>query len=116
MRISTMLMPSSLTLLLTDSRIADMMSLRSSDTACWIVREPNSSRSPRLTMLARRSIATSRSEEHTSELQSLMRISYAVFCLQKKNTQGARWHAYKIGQAHLYTPSTHATHIHPPPT
>src|SRR3546814_5849900 len=29
-------------------------------------------------------VATSRSEEHTSELQSLMRISYAVFCLQKK--------------------------------
>src|SRR3546814_4197390 len=28
--------------------------------------------------------ATSRSEEHTSELQSLMRISYAVFCLKKK--------------------------------
>src|SRR3546814_10623166 len=28
-----------------------------------------------------------RSEEHTSELQSLMRISYAVFCLQKKKTQ-----------------------------
>src|SRR3546814_10198877 len=28
-----------------------------------------------------------RSEEHTSELQSLMRISYAVFCLKKKNKQ-----------------------------
>src|SRR3546814_2965992 len=28
-----------------------------------------------------------RSEEHTSELQSLMRISYAVFCLQKTQTQ-----------------------------
>src|SRR3546814_13415006 len=28
---------------------------------------------------------TGRSEEHTSELQSLMRISYAVFCLKKKN-------------------------------
>src|SRR3546814_2450146 len=28
--------------------------------------------------------STSRSEEHTSELQSLMRISYAVFCLKKK--------------------------------
>src|SRR3546814_5826721 len=28
-----------------------------------------------------------RSEEHTSELQSLMRISYAVFCLKKKTTQ-----------------------------
>src|SRR3546814_7644353 len=30
-------------------------------------------------------IALMRSEEHTSELQSLMRISYAVFCLKKKN-------------------------------
>src|SRR3546814_3084697 len=30
--------------------------------------------------------ALDRSEEHTSELQSLMRISYAVFCLNKKNT------------------------------
>src|SRR3546814_6256098 len=29
-------------------------------------------------------VKTERSEEHTSELQSLMRISYAVFCLQKK--------------------------------
>src|SRR3546814_3018042 len=31
--------------------------------------------------------ATTRSEEHTSELQSLMRISYAVFCLKKKKKQ-----------------------------
>src|SRR3546814_2900885 len=30
--------------------------------------------------------ADTRSEEHTSELQSLMRISYAVFCLKKKHT------------------------------
>src|SRR3546814_9298057 len=30
---------------------------------------------------------TARSEEHTSELQSLMRISYAVFCLKKKKKQ-----------------------------
>src|SRR3546814_1141177 len=30
--------------------------------------------------------ARTRSEEHTSELQSLMRISYAVFCLKKKKT------------------------------
>src|SRR3546814_5782018 len=30
-------------------------------------------------------LANHRSEEHTSELQSLMRISYAVFCLKKKN-------------------------------
>src|SRR3546814_4806949 len=33
-----------------------------------------------------RPIHRSRSEEHTSELQSLMRISYAVFCLKKKKT------------------------------
>src|SRR3546814_4271081 len=32
-----------------------------------------------------RILAGERSEEHTSELQSLMRISYAVFCLKKKN-------------------------------
>src|SRR3546814_10500522 len=36
-----------------------------------------------------------RSEEHTSELQSLMRISYAVFCLKKKN------------QHHLHTQHIH---------
>src|SRR3546814_4108277 len=34
---------------------------------------------------ARCGLAIERSEEHTSELQSLMRISYAVFCLKKKN-------------------------------
>src|SRR3546814_5150893 len=33
----------------------------------------------------RRRILVQRSEEHTSELQSLMRISYAVFCLKKQN-------------------------------
>src|SRR3546814_5996084 len=34
----------------------------------------------------RRALCGARSEEHTSELQSLMRTSYAVFCLKKKNT------------------------------
>src|SRR3546814_1246253 len=34
----------------------------------------------------RRPRSGARSEEHTSELQSLMRISYAVFCFKKKNT------------------------------
>src|SRR3546814_1388341 len=45
--------------------------------------------------------ALERSEEHTSELQSLMRISYAVFCLKKKNTssqklliQNTKYNAY----------------------
>src|SRR3546814_10312026 len=36
-----------------------------------------------------------RSEEHTSELQSLMRISYAVFCLKKKKKQNTKhYHTY----------------------
>src|SRR3546814_5573112 len=36
-------------------------------------------------LFERESTVNQRSEEHTSELQSLMRISYAVFCLKKKN-------------------------------
>src|SRR3546814_7697922 len=36
-----------------------------------------------------RAVLPSRSEEHTSELQSLMRISYAVFCLKKKKKHTA---------------------------
>src|SRR3546814_5614350 len=40
-----------------------------------------------LVMAAWLAYLKSRSEEHTSELQSLMRISYAVFCLKKKNTR-----------------------------
>src|SRR3546814_6498339 len=39
-----------------------------------------------------RSGAPYRSEEHTSELQSLMRISYAVFCLKKKTTHSQTKH------------------------
>src|SRR3546814_7437556 len=42
----------------------------------------------------RRGIAV-RSEEHTSELQSLMRISYAVFCLKKKNKSKTKVINYK---------------------
>src|SRR3546814_1351872 len=40
----------------------------------------------RVRMREDRFVRLLRSEEHTSELQSLMRISYAVFCLKKKNT------------------------------
>src|SRR3546814_10084634 len=51
-----------------------------------------------------------RSEEHTSELQSLMRISYAVFCLKKKNNT---YHQIIYTQYHLNeVPSlTYTTHI-----
>src|SRR3546814_6114813 len=40
------------------------------------------------------SAAAARSEEHTSELQSLMRISYAVFCLKKKRKTNAETKQY----------------------
>src|SRR3546814_7243684 len=40
---------------------------------------------PKSTFVYEFPIVQARSEEHTSELQSLMRISYAVFCLKKKN-------------------------------
>src|SRR3546814_5451688 len=42
-------------------------------------------RAQELALTNKRLTAEERSEEHTSELQSLMRISYAVFCLKKKN-------------------------------
>src|SRR3546814_7953948 len=38
-------------------------------------------------------VAATRSEEHTSELQSLMRISYAVFCVKKKNDTTPKPHS-----------------------
>src|SRR3546814_3192646 len=41
---------------------------------------------------AREALANARSEEHTSELQSLMRISYAVFCLKNKKKQKSKTH------------------------
>src|SRR3546814_10851474 len=43
-----------------------------------------------------------RSEEHTSALQSLMRISYAVFCLKKKNKQHHRHTRFVYAYAHLH--------------
>src|SRR3546814_9837619 len=56
-------------------------------------------RRPQGDMAQRR--AYDRSEEHTSELQSLMRISYAVFCLKKKKTN----------YIHNYSPNTtHTTY------
>src|SRR3546814_4683318 len=44
--------------------------------------------------------ATSRSEEHTSELQSLMRISYAVFCLKKKNIKTLKLIKQELNKTH----------------
>src|SRR3546814_4211267 len=51
---------------------------------------------------ARRQSRARRSEENTSELQSLMRMSYAVFCLKKKNEH----------QSHTYSfTTTHYAHV-----
>src|SRR3546814_7355105 len=44
-----------------------------------------------------------RSEEHTSELRSLMRISYAVFCLKKKKKRETTNQRYKLYTSSLYT-------------
>src|SRR3546814_2610266 len=48
-----------------------------------------------------RQCAETRSEEHTSELQSLMRISYAVFCLKKQTTgpKRAKWKLHRISRS-----------------
>src|SRR3546814_3958205 len=50
-------------------------------------RQPNRALPGKVVNLVRPDLVQRRSEEHTSELQSLMRISYAVFCLKKKNTK-----------------------------
>src|SRR3546814_4251770 len=48
--------------------------------------------------------ATARSEEHTSELQSLMRISYAVFCLKNKKSESKRLvQSYQLTEDYLRT-------------
>src|SRR3546814_2789680 len=49
-----------------------------------------------------------RSEEHTSELQSLMRISYAVFCLKKKKNRTTKTNKMKNKQNKIKT--QHITH------
>src|SRR3546814_3632181 len=47
--------------------------------------------------------AAARSEEHTSELQSLMRISYAVFCLKKKKHNNIKNHTRQMTTERLTT-------------
>src|SRR3546814_5564692 len=51
----------------------------------WLIRNVLDSTSSQPSAHSPYSAIRARSEEHTSELQSLMRISYAVFCLKKKN-------------------------------
>src|SRR3546814_3102901 len=66
---------------LTGSAAVDTVTGWSDDIAGWV----NDTGATRLGLLLSLALAAVlRSEEHTSELQSLMRISYAVFCLKKK--------------------------------
>src|SRR3546814_10474709 len=51
-----------------------------------VLPSPGSSMPCRVALTLASASVASRSEEHTSELQSLMRISYAVFCLKNKKT------------------------------
>src|SRR3546814_8248505 len=53
-------------------------------------------------------LATRRSEEHTSELQSLMRISYAVFCLKTKNQVTNRLTVHNTSK-HIYQSTINTT-------
>src|SRR3546814_7482646 len=48
-----------------------------------------------------------RSEEHTSELQSLMRISYAVFCLKKKKKKRKKKYKNHVTHKHITTQKRH---------
>src|SRR3546814_2076431 len=53
-----------------------------------------------------RAIAQPRSEEHTSELQSLMRTSYAVFCLKKKKLQSNTYYKPNLFNRHHHHAET----------
>src|SRR3546814_8379843 len=83
-------------------------------TRTWTRLDPTLSTAARATpdSRSRHSSQTGRrSEEHTSELQSLMRISYAVFCLKKKKQKRKIYSYYKdiritqiklVQQLHIY--------------
>src|SRR3546814_1082689 len=60
----------------------------------------------------RRVLAQARSEEHTSELQSLMRISYAVFCLKKKKKKLTTINTASKNRRTLHGNSKTNTNIH----
>src|SRR3546814_1996689 len=66
-------------------------------------------------LLAEVAVQIERSEEHTSELQSLMRISYAVFCLKKKkHSKQMQTRLDHRTKDHLHDnkPNTHKTNSH----
>src|SRR3546814_5557133 len=73
-----------------DSDGVQALELVHSAARCLVARQPK-----RVSDLLETETMSPRSEEHTSELQSLMRISYAVFCLKKKRNDMNHTHRYQ---------------------
>src|SRR3546814_6221107 len=75
--------------------LEQLIDARWGDIDTLVVDLPPGTGDVQLTMIQRHKpagaviVSTPRSEEHTSELQSLMRLSYAVFCLKKKNRKNS---------------------------
>src|SRR3546814_7273530 len=65
-----------------------------------IVRVPRITEAGSVLLIENEVAENERSEEHTSELQSLMRTSYAVFCLQKKQNKHQQHAPHDKDQAH----------------
>src|SRR3546814_6290676 len=98
--LSSLLSPSDLTVAASFSRTSSRKASRSSSTGtpCAVTT----------------GAAASRSEEHTSELQSLMRISYAVFCLKKKTNTTIQTYTiqkYYATQSNKIVTHTHDIHV-----
>src|SRR3546814_8997286 len=73
------------TLFRSDDEAADMLRKMAWEAAQFVQQYREALHGGRVGIETALAQAFGRSEEHTSELQSLMRISYAVFCLKKKN-------------------------------
>src|SRR3546814_10863064 len=79
------------------SEIKNAKSRRGNDASnTALLTEADSLRGRRIGGTHGRFVGGERSEEHTSELQSLMRISYAVFCLKKKNKDTTMRSLYNV--------------------
>src|SRR3546814_6646025 len=85
---------------------ATSLNISAGNSICGIMR----SRVARRSCSPRSITARRRSEEHTSELQSLMRISYAVFCLKKKQHERLTNPHHNINATYHETPHITPSH------
>src|SRR3546814_1637507 len=96
-------------------RISDWSSDVCSSRAAWPLHRPSPATRDRNGASPATCAARPRSEEHTSELQSLMRISYAVFCLKKKRHKLPNYTTLDNTTTQTNT-NTNNTTIHPSAT